>query len=253
MALRKDQAVGLLRLRIIFENEVHTNSLKLFVTLDFNGLLAQFELLLFAFSITASRLTSFEDKYLVGRLLVLNQVSTSDDCEVLVVWTDLHGNDFVWLSGITLKEIELKFVLDYLLKCLTIIHFDLLRVSNEENVHRLNIQSQRPLEILIWKVGHEVVSVFSSIDREILLIRLVGDTVSNFSAEHHLVASHEVYHDILKLWRTIIYSVKEYLLICDDLDPHVTLDKVYEASDRYLMEHFPCFSLSQFFLDLFEE
>jgi len=72
MGLRKDQAVGLLRLRIILENEVHTDSLEFFVTLDLNGLLAQFELLLFAFSITASRLASFENKYLIRRLLVLD-------------------------------------------------------------------------------------------------------------------------------------------------------------------------------------
>ena len=82
-------------------------------------------------------------------------------------------------------------------------------------------------------------SVFSSIDREILLICLIGDTVSNLSAEHHLVASHEINHDILKLWRTITNSVKENLLIRNDLNPHITLDKVYEASHRYLMEHFP--------------
>lgn len=244
VGLRKDQAVGLLRLRIILENEVHTDSLEFFVTLDLNGLLAQFELLLFAFSITASRLASFENKYLIRRLLVLDQISTRDDCEVFVVWTDLHGNNFVRLSGITFKEIELKFVLDYLLERLTIIHFDLFRVGNEENIHRLNIQSQRPLKILIWKIGHEVVSVFSGIDREILLVCLVGDTVSHFSAEHHLVASHEVNHDILKLWRAITNSVEENLLIRNDLDPHVTLDKVYETSDRYLMEHFPWFFVS---------
>ena len=149
VGLRKDQAVGLLRLRIILENEVHTDSLEFFVTLDLNGLLAQFELLLFAFSITTSRLASFENKYLIRRLLVLDQISTRDNCQVFVVWTDLHGNNFVRLSGITFKEIELKFVLDYLLERLTIIHFDLFRVGNEENIHRLNIQSQRPLKILI--------------------------------------------------------------------------------------------------------
>lgn len=244
VALRKDEAVGLLRLRIILENEVHTDSKELWVALDLNGFFAQFELLLFAFSITASRLASFENKYLVRRLLVFNQISTGDDCEVLVVWTDLHGNNFVGLSSITCKEFKLKFVLDYLLKCLTIVHFDLFRVGNEEYVHRLNIQSQRPLKILIWKVGHEVVSVFSSIDREILLICLIGDTVSNLSAEHHLVASHEINHDILKLWRTITNSVKENLLIRNDLNPHITLDKVYETSHRYLMEHFPWFFIS---------
>lgn len=96
-------------------------------------------------------------------------------------------------------------------------------------------------------------SVFTGIDREILLTGLVSDAVFDFTTKHHLVALHEVDHDILKLWRTIADLVEENLLISNDLNPHVTLDKVNEASHWYVVEHFPRFFLCQFFLDLFEE
>ena len=142
MALRKDQAVGLLRLRIILEDEVHTYSLQLFVALDLNGFLTQLELFLFALSVTTSRLAPLENEYLIRRLLVFDQVSSSDDGQVFVVWTDLHGNDFVGFPRITLEQIELKSIFFNLLECLSIIHFYLFRVGDEENFHRLDVEAQ---------------------------------------------------------------------------------------------------------------
>ena len=75
-------------------------------------------------------------------------------------------------------------------------------------------------------------SVLSGIDAEVLLAGLVGDTVLDFSAKHHLVAFHEVNHDIFEFWRTITDSIEENLLIGNDLNPNITFDEVQETSDR---------------------
>ena len=60
------------------------------------------------------------------------------------------------------------------------------------------------------------------------LVSLVGDTVPNFGAEHHLRALHEVVHTVLEGWFAcvLINQVKVNLLVRGDLDTNISLDEV---------------------------
>ena len=78
MTLRKYEAIGLFRLRIILKNEVHTDSFQLRITLDLNRGFAEPELLFFALAIAARRLRPLENEDLIWGLLVLDQVSACD-------------------------------------------------------------------------------------------------------------------------------------------------------------------------------
>lgn len=47
--------------------------------------------------------------------------------------------------------------------------------------------------------------VFTPKNVETLLVLLVGDTVADFAAEHHLVATCEIIHHILQLWHISLF------------------------------------------------
>ena len=81
----------------------------------------------------------------------------------------------------------------------------------------------------------------SPVNGESLLVRLVSDTVSDPRAKHHLVAAHEVSHNVLqsRFKRLRIHQVKVDLIISGDLNPFVTFDKKYEASSLYFIVLLP--------------
>ena len=81
----------------------------------------------------------------------------------------------------------------------------------------------------------------SSIDGEGLLIGFVSDTISDPGTKHHLVASHEIEHDVLESWLESLWvnQIEVYLVISGHLDPFVTFDEVDEASHVNLVVLFP--------------
>lgn len=97
---------------------------------------------------------------------------------------------------------------------------------------------------------------FPSVNVERSLVGLVGDTVLDFGAKHHLVAAHEVVHDIFKRWLEGLWvdQVEVNELVSGDLDPLVSFDKVDEASDFKLVVLLPLLFIRVFFiLEYFEE
>jgi len=73
----------------------------------------------------------------------------------------------------------------------------------------------------------------SSVNSKCFLIGLVSDTISDLGTEHHLVASHEVEHDIFQGWleRFWVDEIKVYLIVSGYLNSLVTLDEVNETSN----------------------
>ena len=98
--------------------------------------------------------------------------------------------------------------------------------------------------------------VFPSVNVERPLVGLVGDTILDFGAEHHLVAAHEVVHDVFErgLERFWVDEVEVNELVSGDLDPLVSFDKVDESSDLKLAVLFPLLlALILLVLEYFEE
>lgn len=64
------------------------------------------------------------------------------------------------------------------------------------------------------------------------LIGLVADAISDFGAEHQLVASHIIDHNIIQMSYTFVAVnfVKVYLLFSGDLEAHVAFNVVDESS-----------------------
>jgi len=99
------------------------------------------------------------------------------------------------------------------------------------------------------------VHIFSSVDIETFLVLFVGYTVPDFAAEHHLVASHVVVHDVLKLWHQSFHidKIKEYTLFCSNLNSDVSFDEIYKSSLIDCMILFPGVGFVSFILYLFEK
>ena len=74
--------------------------------------------------------------------------------------------------------------------------------------------------------------IFSGVDFEIFLVSLVGDTISDLAAKHHLVTVHEVVHDVFKRWHESdwVNEVEKYLFIRRYLDSFVALNEEDETS-----------------------
>ena len=79
----------------------------------------------------------------------------------------------------------------------------------------LKNNSKLCLQIFIWKRNFEVVPIFSSEDVKASLVCFVGDTISHFGAEHHLIAAHKVVHHILqrRLKSLFVDQIEEYFEI----------------------------------------
>jgi len=78
-----------------------------------------------------------------------------------------------------------------------------------------------------------VVNIAPPVYVKCLLIGLVGDAVLDARTEHHLVATHEVKHDILErgLKRLLVDQVKVDVIVRGNLDSNIALDVKDEASD----------------------
>jgi hypothetical protein len=81
----------------------------------------------------------------------------------------------------------------------------------------------------------------SSIDGKGFLICLIRDSISDLGAEHHLIAAHEVSHDVFESWLESlrVNQVEVDLVISGDLDSFVTLNEENEASCLDLIVLFP--------------
>ena len=81
----------------------------------------------------------------------------------------------------------------------------------------------------------------SSVNSKSFLIRLVSDTISHSRTKHHLIATHEVEHDIFQSWLKSLRvdEIEVNLIIRGYLDSLVTFDEVNEASNIELVVLFP--------------
>lgn len=98
----------------------------------------------------------------------------------------------------------------------------------------------------------------SSVDSKGFLVSLVGNTISDSGTEHHLVAAHEVEHDVLEGWLESLWvnQIEVHLIIGGDLDPFVSFDEVDEASHVDLVVLLPLLGhilVLVFFLDDLEK
>ena len=69
--------------------------------------------------------------------------------------------------------------------------------------------------------------IFSPIYVETLLVALVSHTEFNSPTEHHLVAVHEVVHDVFKFWHQclLIDQVKVDHILSRNLNSHISFDE----------------------------
>ena len=97
--------------------------------------------------------------------------------------------------------------------------------------------------------------VFTGIDYERILIGLVCYSVLDVRPKHHLVAVHEVEHDIAQSWleSLLVYTVEVNQLVSGNLDSVVALHVEYEASQGYCIVKCPVPVPSFLFYNYFEE
>jgi len=89
--------------------------------------------------------------------------------------------------------------------------------------------------------------ILSSVNCKALLIGLVCNAVSDFWTKHHLIACHEIEHNIFQNWHECIGAnkVEVDFIIGGNLDSHITLYIVYETS---YFKHLILFPFSLFSL-----
>jgi len=100
------------------------------------------------------------------------------------------------------------------------------------------------------------VDEFPSVNVEGPLIGLVSNTILDFGTKHHLIASHEIVHDIFKRWLESLWvnQIEVDELVSGDLNPFISLDKINETSNFKLVVLFPLlFVRILFILEYFEE
>ena len=82
-----------------------------------------------------------------------------------------------------------------------------------------------------------------TVNVEAFLIRLICDSIFDFGAKHHLIATHKIKHDVFKfgLKSYWVNQVEIYDVIGGDLDSFVSFDEVNESTDLQLVVLFPQF------------
>ena len=105
-------------------------------------------------------------------------------------------------------------------------------MGNQEGVHRLQFHAEGSFQICSADRHFKVVSISATINVETPLIGLVADAIFDFGAEHQLVATHIIGHNIIQGSDTLITVnfVEVYLLVGGDLEAHVAFDVVDQAS-----------------------
>lgn len=98
----------------------------------------------------------------------------------------------------------------------------------------------------------------SSVDSKGFLVSLVSNTISDSGTKHHLVAAHEVEHDVLKGWLECLWinQIEIHLIVGGNLNPFVSFDEVDEASHVDLVVLLPLLGhilVLVFFLDDLEK
>jgi hypothetical protein len=94
----------------------------------------------------------------------------------------------------------------------------------------------------------------SSVHSKSFLICLVGYAVSDSRTEHHLIATHEVSHDILKRWFECFWvnEIEINFIISGNLDSFVTFDKENKTSRLNFIVLLPFFNKHFVFILLFK-
>lgn len=205
--LCEKNCVGLLADWIVFEYEVHADSVEQFVLIELDWVLVHVDVELIgnAVAIRPLKHCPLENVELIWLLFVLNQVLSCDDSEVLLVRAYGDRNDLVPLSGLTGKCLDLEFSIFNLLEIPHVVHLNLIltcfgiQISDQEDVHGYDVQTERTLVVGSRNLGFEIVLIFTGVHAEVLLPNLVGDAVFDRRAKHHLVTLHEVDHGVLQL------------------------------------------------------
>ena len=85
---------------VIFEDKVHAYTLQIFYIRNTDWSLADLgEFFVDSFSVRSFSGGFLENEQLVRLLSIFDQVFACDDSEQLLIWTDVHGNDFIPLSA----------------------------------------------------------------------------------------------------------------------------------------------------------
>lgn len=106
-------------------------------------------------------------------------------------------------------------------------------MSHGKSFHRWQIYAHGSFKVDVCHLILEVVDEFSSVDVKAFLIGLVGNTIFDLRAKHHLVAAHKIKHDIFQcglksLW---VNQVEINEVIGGDLDSFVSFDEVNESTN----------------------
>jgi len=100
------------------------------------------------------------------------------------------------------------------------------------------------------------VFVLSSVDVETSLIDLICDSIFDFRTKHHLIASHEVKHNVLKSWLECFWinKIKVNLIISCNLNSLISFNEENETSSIKNIVLLPFLDIFVFFVNnLFEK
>ena len=256
VSLGKDDGVAFSTNWVVFEDEVHADTLKIFHVCDSDWSSSNMgEFFVNAFSIGPLCRRFLENEQLVRLLSIFDQILTRNDTEHPLIRTDIHRDDLIPLPGLRRKQVDLDFPMFDFLPGFWVEHLDLVHIWDQNAVHTFYVYTDAALVVLLWHADLEIMGEFSGNDTKIFLIGLECDTILDCRPKHHLGALHEVVHTVLEVRHEILWvnEVEVNLLSCGYLDPFVTFDKVDEASLWDCVVLLPSDFAGDLILNLFEE
>lgn len=207
------------------EEELHANLFKLREIFENNSLVKlEFTLRIFP-----------ENEQLVDFLLLHHKILSGHNSQVGLIQILAHSEDLIRLSCLGLEKSDRN--LTILLESVRIDDEDLINSRDKDLVGLCQIEAFTTFIVVVKNWHSERVDELSSVDGERFLVGLVSDTVSDSRTEHHLVAPHEVEHDVLQSWLEGLWidEIEVDLVVSGNLDTLVSLDEVDETSDIKLV------------------
>ena len=120
----KNDGICLLGNFVVFENEVHTDTMELRVVFQ-NVWFTPHRERLVVVCIGPFRLGHFVNYQFIWFLL-RNLILACDDTKVLLVWAESHGDDLVLVTTLVLHQFHINFSIFYFLPGLRVIHLNLI-------------------------------------------------------------------------------------------------------------------------------
>ena len=172
----------------IFEVKLGTHFIEKFNILD-NYFVVKFEFVFWA------TFNPFENEELVMFLFIFDKIFATDAAEQRLAVRILHTNNLIGLSSHRIQQCYGYRV--NLNKLFRVIYDNFVDFTDQKSIHGAKFEAKTTLKVLFDHRYPKIVCEFTGPDVKVVLIGFIGDTVLYLRPKHHLVAIHEVKHNVI--------------------------------------------------------